>query len=118
MELKLKFEGYQGTITMRVANNIQRLEIMDDLSIDIMALASVTSSEEVKAVAAEKFMTLKNIIRLLNTSKEYFVDVSLKNGKKEYKSFDDLNNDPDCQSILMDCATKALLGIGGKEEKK
>jgi len=114
MELKLKFKDFVGSVTMRAATNLERLKLMEKLNVNIMELAE---SKDDKSVIGS-LMTTSNIIALLEESKNYYVEVALKNGKKEYKSFDDLNDDSDCTNILMECATKALMGLGDSETKK
>jgi len=114
MELKLKFKGFVGTITMRAATNLERLKLMEKLNVNIIDLAE---SKDDKSVMSS-LMTTSNIIALLEESKNYYIDVSLKKGKKEFTSFDDLNDDASCQNVLMECATKALMGLGDAESKK
>jgi len=114
MELKLKFKGFTGTVTMRAATNLGRLQLMEKLNVNIMELADSKDDK----TAMSSLMTTKNIIALLEASKEHYIDVSLKKGKKEFLSFDDLNEDSECQSVLMECATKALMGLGDSESKK
>lgn len=118
MELKLKFEGFEGSITMRIATNIERFEVMDELSLDVLSMASSNQDEEARKSATDNLMNMKNIVKLLKLSKDYYVKVAIKKGNVSFKSFDDLNNDPECQSILMECATKSLLGLGVDTEKK
>ena len=116
MELKLSFDGYVGDIELKVATNIERLEAMEKLDIDIMKLSQSSQDDGI----ANEFMTMKNIISLLKMSESYYlkVDLTRSDDGKEFKSFDDLNNDPKCQGILMENATKCLLGLGDEMTKK
>jgi uncharacterized protein related to proFAR isomerase len=119
MELVLKFKGFTGNVVMKAATNLDRLELMEKLNVNIMELAtSSEDSEKDRDKFASTFLTTSNIIALLKESKDYYISVDLKKGKKEFKSFDDLNDDSDCQTVLMECATKALLGLGDSESKK
>jgi len=113
MELKLNFEGFEGEVVLRVATNIERLEIMDTLGMDLMKLGAQSKDD-----LATNLMTTKNIIQMLKLSESHYIKVNLKKGNKKYKSFDDLNNDSDCQAILMECATKCMMGLGEQTEKK
>lgn len=118
MELKLKFTGFTGSITMRAATNLDRLKLMEKLSINIMDLVESKDDEEKHKNAVSSLMSTKNIIALIEASKDHYLEVALKKGKKEFTSFSDLNEDSECQVILMECATKALLGLGDAESKK
>lgn len=110
MDIKLNFEGYEGTVTMKVANNIERLELMDDMGIDIFQLAKGKGAKEGLA-------NQKTIIKLLKASKDFYKKVELKKDGKSYSSFDDLVDDIACQGVLMECAIKALIGMGDAEKK-
>jgi len=112
MELKLTFDDFKGHIMMNVASNIERLEVMDEIGINIMELAG----DSAKAQTA--FQKTSVIVKLLKSSEKHYKEVKLSKKHKEYKSFEDLNADADCQAVMMECATKALLGLGGKEGKK
>jgi hypothetical protein len=114
VELKLNFDGYEGHITMRVATNIDRIDIMDKIGVNLMDLVGD------KEVVANLFTKASTIVRLLKASKKYYESVNLKGVNRNVllESFDDLNNDPQTQNIMMECATKALLGLGDSEQKK
>jgi len=119
MELKIKAEGFKGHVKMRVAKNIERLEIMEKLDLNMMELVKAKkdtgiSEEEI----GSKFMTMRNMIELMKASKDFYVEVALEKGTKKYKSYDDLDDDANCQAVMMDCATKCIMGLGADESKK
>lgn len=109
MELKLTFDDYEGSVTIRVANNIERLKTLDALGFDVGELE--------KGKAEDKFKSFGSIIKLMERSKPHYKKVDLKKDGKVYKSYNDLNDDPECQAIMMECATKALLSVGDNEKK-
>jgi len=119
MELKLEFEGFKGHILMKVATNTDRFELMDHLGINIMdTIKSQDGDGEGGNALQQKLSTMANLVKLIKTSEKFYKEVDLKKGTRTYKSYDDLNNSSDCQSILMECATKCLLNIGDEEGKK
>jgi hypothetical protein len=111
MEIKLTFEehGFKGHVTMRVAKNSQRLRFFGAIGLNPDGI----DEENVE----ENFSNLEMIGNLIEKSEEFYVEVDLNNGKKKFKSFEDLDNDMSCQTIQMECATKAIMGLGSKEKK-
>ena len=109
MDLKLSFEGFEGTVTIRSANNLEKLRVLDKLGFDMQELTTKK--------AEDKFKKLSTITMLIEMSKDYYKKVSLKREGKDYKSFNDLLECPQCNSVLMECATKSLLGLGEDEKK-
>jgi len=112
MDLKLTFKGFDGHVTMNVAKNIERLEMLDQIGINVMDLAGN------KKAAENAFKKPEVVIKLLKASIKHYKEVNLTRGHKTYKTFDELDEDMDCQKVQMDCATASLLGIGGNTGKK
>lgn len=110
MDINLKFDGFEGEILMRVATNIERLELMEEIGLDIFQMGK---GEDV----AKNIQNQKTIIALLKSSKSHYKKVNLKKDGKTYKSFDDLDNDTGCQHIMMECAMKGLMGLGDEQKK-
>jgi hypothetical protein len=111
MEINLNFEGFEGSVTMKVAKNSQRMMMMGSLGLNINDLTSKSIEES--------FSSFETIGKLIEKSEPFFMKVDLKNDKRKYKSFDDLEADMACQSVLIECATKAIMGLGdsGKKSK-
>ena len=111
MEIKLQFEehGFKGHVIMKVAKNSQRLRILGAAGINIQGM----TAENVE----ESFSNLEMIGNLIEQSEPFYKEVDLNNGKKKYKSFEDLDFDMECQVVQIECATKALMGFGTAEKK-
>jgi len=111
MEIKLKFEehGFKGHVTMRVAKNSERLRSLGAAGINAKGMTAESMEDS--------FSNLEVIAGLIEEAEKFCVEVDLNSGKKKYKSFEDLENDQECQSILMECATKCLMGLGSAEKK-
>jgi hypothetical protein len=116
MEIKLTFEeeGFEGHVLMRVANNIERLELMEKLGINIMDMAKEDDGEK---KATDSLSSMSTVIKLIKASIDFYEHVDLIKDGKEYHSFDDLNEDVACQAVQMSCATKALMGLGEAGKK-
>lgn len=112
MELKLNYDGYEGEVVMKVATNIDRMEAMDKIGVNIMDLVQKNEKND------NPFKKMSTIIKLLKVSKKFYEKVDLKKDDRTYSSFDDLNSDPGCQHIMMDCAQKAIMGLGDELQKK
>lgn len=111
MEIKLNFEehGFKGYVKMRVAKNSERLRALGAAGISVQGM----TSESVE----QSFSRLEVIADLMEQAEKFCVEVDLNNGKKKYKSYEDLEMDDSCQAVLMECATKALMGLGSAEKK-
>ncbi len=116
MELRLnEFEGFKGHIVMRVPTNTERYELMDELGIDLMEIAS---GGKKKKDPLKNVGTFKNIIKMIKLSEQFYKEVKLTKDGKEFKSYDDLNEDAECQGVQIMCAQKSVMGLGGDEAKK
>lgn len=116
MEIKLNYDkkGFEGFVTVKVASNIERLKILDDLGI---GLNDFINQKDEDSKIEEKFNNISTMIKLLEASKDFYKEVKLKKDGKKYNSFDDLNNDFACQEIQMDVAMKGLLNLGDARKK-
>ena len=119
MEIKLTYEKkeFEGYIIVRVATNIERLKIMEDIGISINDFVNDATENGSAGEVGGKFNNLSTMVKLLEVSEGFYKEVNLKKGEKEYKSFDDLNNDIACQEIQMDVAMKGLLNLGDSKKK-
>ena len=111
MEIKLNFEehGFKGHVLMKVAKNSQRLRALGAAGINPQGMTADKMEDS--------FSNLEVVAGLIEQSEQFYVEVDLNNGKKKYKSFEDLEADMDCQTVQMECATKALMGLGSSEKK-
>lgn len=111
MEIKLDFEGFEGSVTMRVAKNSERMRVFGALGLNLNNLSADNFEKS--------FNNFETIGMLIERSEPFFVKVDLKSDKRKYKSFEDLEADMNCQSVLIECATKAIMGLGdtGKKSK-
>ena len=111
MEIKLNFEehGFKGHVTMRTAKNSERLRALGAAGINAKGMTSESMEDS--------FSNLEVIAGIIEQAEKFCIEVDLNNGKKKYKSFEDLEDDDACQAVLMECATKALMGLGSAEKK-
>lgn len=119
MELKLTYEnlGFEGHVLVRVATNIERLKILDKVGISMNDFASNEKDGKEVESAESKFNNMSTMIKLLEISKDFYKEVLLSKDEKDFLSFDDLNEDMECQAIQMDVAMKGLLNLGDTKKK-
>ena len=124
METKLTYDGYEGYVKVRLANNIERLEALDSLGFEVSDFDTEDKKLSKKDAANKrdkaekmfsKFSVIANLIRM---SEKHYLEVKLATAKKSYKSYDDLLDDGTTQEIMMNAATVALLSMGEPVEKK
>ena len=82
--------------------------------INIMDMAKEDDGEK---KAADSLGTMSTVIKLLKVSKKFYEHVDLIKDGKEYHSFDDLNENSECQSVMINCGMKALMGLGEAGKK-
>jgi len=115
MELRLNdFEGFEGHVVMKVPTNTERYELMDELGIDLMEIAGGKKKKD----SLKNVGTFKNIIKMIKLSEQLYKEVKLQKDGKQFKSYEDLNEDIVCQSVMISCAQKSVMGLSGDEAKK
>lgn len=99
---------FEGSIEIKTLSLEEKLEFFDSQGIE----AGVGEDGESELKISKK-SNMKLLIAAIRMAKWKYVSVSLKkksNGE-EYKFYEDLDNDPDCQGIITDVATAILNGF-------
>ena len=98
------FEGY---FEVKSPNFEQRYQYMDDSGFD---LTQKEGQELSKEQTREQMRSLR---KLVSYSKDHVEEIHLKrkSDNKEFKSFDDLSNDPSCDALLIELGTKMVTGF-------
>ncbi len=139
MNINLTFPGYKGFIVMRVADNIDRVDMFEQFGISDDELKEALTERPVKVgkktTKAQKDKAKKEeslrqnnalvslgsrksvIKRMLKVAEDYYVEVDLSKGQKKYTSYDDIRFDPSMLGIMQICATKALIDLGDSKKK-
>lgn len=89
--VKATFEGY---IMLKGTTYDERMEMLESLSVTANAKGEVDTSTSINMVAETR--------KLVKRAKEKVISVHLKNLATgvEYKTFEDMDSDPDCDAIL------------------
>jgi hypothetical protein len=105
MDIKLTFEdeGFEGHIVVSTVTNSKR-----GRTLKAMGLNDPSKLET---------LDWDNIDALIEKSKEYYKEVSLKRGDVELKSFDEMDDCSDCYQVMQQTAMKIFVGVG-KDSKK
>lgn len=87
---------FSGSLTLRPPTFDERYDALDKLGL------KVNQSGEVDVADMNSFKAIRSMV---DVSKKYYLSVDMKhNDGREYKCFDDLANDPDCDAILIEVA--------------
>lgn len=88
---------FEGHLVMKCPDIDERYGILEDLGLEANA------SGEVKATETNLFASIRKMIK---AAKPFFQEVHIKKiaDGKEFKSFDDLSFDPDCDEIILEAA--------------
>ena len=101
------FQGFEGSVVINPLSNIDRYDLLAELDIKI----SATNTE---GDIASAFSDFRKIASLMRHTKDRVESVDLHSPDKGYKSFDDLNEDPEAQNIML----KIMMATMGLQDKK
>ena len=100
----LEGKEFSGTVTMRVPMFDERYEVLDQMGIKIDAASGEASMADVGSFAS--------IRKMVKASQSFYKAVEIKHADgREFKSFEDLQSDPDCDAILVDVALAISRGF-------
>ena len=92
-----------GTVTLRLPSFDERYEALDELGIKI------NKDGEAEMTDMNSFKAIRSLVKM---SSKYFVSVDLKHKDgREFKSKEDLETDPECDSILIEIAMNLSKGF-------
>jgi len=96
---------FDGFIEVTPPNFQQRYQYIDDSELNL----NQVEGEENSQVRGQ----LRAVSKLVDYSKKHVKTVSIKrkSDSKEFKSFDDLSNDPSCDAMLIELGTKMATGF-------
>lgn len=94
---------FSGTITLKVPTYDERYEYIEECGIDVGDDGDVS----------KKKSNLSIMRSMVKFSQKFYVSVDIKKIEigHEYKSFEDLSLDPDCDGILMEVAREVRGGF-------
>ena len=98
---------FEGHFEVKAPNFEQRYQYMDDSGFDL------TQKEGQELDKEQTRAQMRSLRKLVGYSKDHVESVSIKRKKdnKEFKSFDELSNDPSCDALLIDLGTKMVTGF-------
>lgn len=106
-----QFKGFEGTVVIKPLANTERYELLAELSIEI------TGDKSLDRSIREAFGDFKKIAQLMRYCSKKIVSIDLKKDGVEYKTWQELDDDPSCQTamlkIMMSC-----LGLNDKKKQK
>jgi hypothetical protein len=94
---------FEGTVILKVLSTTQKFRLMSKCEFELT-----------EDGLNKKSMKQLNIIAdLIDATKPYFLKVEIKNIStgKEYKTFDDLEYNDECSTLLIECATQFMNGF-------
>lgn len=95
---------FSGSVTMRVPMFDERYEMLDQMGIKIDVSTGEASMEEVGSFSS--------IRRMVKASSGFYKSVEIKHSDgREFKSFEDMQSDPDCDQILIEVAMAISRGF-------
>lgn len=95
---------FSGSVTMRVPMFDERYEILDQMAIKINPQTGEGYMEDMGS--------LSTVRKLVKASASFYKAVEIKHADgREFKSFEDLQSDPDCDAILVDVAMAISRGF-------
>lgn len=96
---------FEGFIEVKAPNFEERYQYIDDSELDV----NQVSEEENTQVRGQ----LRAVRKLVGYSKKHVKKVSIKrkSDSQEFKSFDELSNDPSCDALLIELGTKMATGF-------
>jgi len=96
--------GFTGSVTMRVPGFDERYEVLDQMGIKIDAASGEASMAEVGSFSS--------IRKMVKASQGFYKEVEVKHADgREFKSFEDLQSDPDCDGALIEIAMAISRGF-------
>ena len=95
----------EGSVKLRIPTTIERYEYMAEVGFVVNEKGEVDNS-----VSASN---LRSIGKMITLSKPHYIAVNMKyrDGSAEFKSFDDLSTDANCDDILIEIAGLLMNGF-------
>jgi hypothetical protein len=95
---------FQGSITLKMPDFFERQEVLKEAGLSV---------NEKGEVSIDRSNLLSNSIKLVKMSQKFYQKVNLKkiDGGQEYKSFEDLSMDPDCDEIISEVSSMMRAGF-------
>ena len=95
---------FSGSVTMRVPMFDERYEVLDQMGIKID-----TASGEMSMTDVGSFSSIRKLVK---ASAAFYKLVEIKHSDgREFKSFEDMQSDPDCDQILIEVAMAISRGF-------
>lgn len=95
---------YEGFVVLRPPTVLERLKYVNDCGFQ--------ADEKTGEFGAQKDQ-LEKVLKMIEFAKPHFVKVEMKKKSDgyEYKSYEDLDSDPDCTNLIVELSAKVLAGF-------